>query len=156
MTMTGSSGWKGITSDLTFSPGRRWRTKGSLYVASSTYNCFGLHDGIMSGIGNGVEYYFGQPNELFRTTKVNVSTNNSGTADANTHIYEIDWTSTNAKGYIDDNLWKENTTTIPTVNLKVASGLYGGAGRVQMDWVFLGKFLPPEPTWGSWRAEETN
>jgi hypothetical protein len=75
------------------------------------------------------------------------------------HIFELrrtlDGTDTSSC-FIDDVQAGANTTTnVPTTNLYASMMAYGNTNHVHIDWVLIRYYLPTEPAWGAWGAQET-
>ena len=76
------------------------------------------------------------------------------------HVYQITRYGTTAKLYIDDVLKSTITTNVPTASLGVyftaeVRPNYAITVSHEIDWVFIAKYIDPEPSHGAWYAEET-
>jgi len=78
---------------------------------------------------------------------------------ANLGIYrkfEIRWVTSRAMGIVDDQYSATRTTGIPTIPLYVHTWYQrNGAGTVKVDWLWVGKYIDPEPTISAYGSEET-
>jgi len=96
----------------------------------------------------------------FSCAKAGSYTSVNTNIDYNMNVYEITWTTT-AVHYYKNNVEMTgspytNTAYIPTVDLATWFGSIGGAGyEFKADYVFLRKFVDPEPSHGGWGSEET-
>jgi len=72
------------------------------------------------------------------------------------HIYKVTWRSGESKAYQDDTLLATLTTNVPTVEQVVVfqEGIASGQD-VYVDWVFVRKYVDPEPSHGAWGSEES-
>jgi len=71
------------------------------------------------------------------------------------HIYKSTWISGEAKFYQDDTLKITLTTNVPTIDLVAVfyEGINSGED-VYVDWIFIRKYVDPEPSHGAWGSEE--
>jgi hypothetical protein len=70
------------------------------------------------------------------------------------HIFEIMKNGgSEAKYYLDDALENTDSVYVPDVDLPIIFVKYG-ANDLMINWVFGRKYVSPEPTWGSWGAED--
>lgn len=73
------------------------------------------------------------------------------------HEYQVTWITGEAKSYQDTTLLATHTTNVPSTDLVAAFYEANVAGdNAWIDWVFVRKFVSPEPTWGTWGSEEKN
>jgi hypothetical protein len=76
------------------------------------------------------------------------------TGDLNEHIYEVLWTSTHVLYVTDGATSTDETTHIPDQAMYADLEVDGVNASAKMDWVFLSKYVSPEPSHGSWGSEE--
>jgi len=104
---------------------------------------------------------FGDPKEnefTYQTVKDGTTTSTSGivlSSVTNYHIYKITWKTNESKFYQDNSLKVTHTTNVPEVDMVVV--FYEGETNNQkcfVDWVFVRKYVDPEPSHGSWGSEE--
>jgi hypothetical protein len=77
------------------------------------------------------------------------------TADANWHTDEFLLYGSTLKGYLDDSYGLEATDTEFSANSYLGFR-YGGLAEKYylIDWIFVGKYVSPEPSHGAWGSEE--
>jgi hypothetical protein len=113
-----------------------------------------------STLGNNI-VFFDQIHEYYRTysrkngvdTYTNIATPTVGCY----HVMDILWQNGEVKYYVDDVLNATHTTNVPDVSLAPSFGGYAPnyATRVlSMDWIFMRKYVSPEPAHGDWGQEE--
>jgi len=72
------------------------------------------------------------------------------------HTYKVTWRSGESKAYQDDTLLDTHTTNIPAVDQVVYFNEGSVSGQnVYVDWVFVRKYVSPEPSHGFWGSEES-
>lgn len=71
------------------------------------------------------------------------------------HIYKVTWKAGEGRGYQNDTLKATSTSYVPTTDLHVHFREGNAVGRdAYVDYVFLRKWVDPEPTHGVWGKEE--
>ena len=154
LTCTGAE----ISSDVAFARPLRIRGKARF----NTNNYFGqlvaMHDYV-----SGTKYF----QSIFRHSATPLwrsETNNGGTVDKITltaptigtyYIWEANWITTYVKVYQDNALIANHTLQIPDANLKIRVLSSGNNPELNVDWIFISKFVDPEPSHGAWGSEET-
>lgn len=84
----------------------------------------------------------------------------SGTNDV-WYIYEYDWSyasgaGQSAKYYVDDGTPTTHTTNIPDDAPRIRFLSYSSNPTLNIDWIFISKYVSPEPTHGAWGSEEAS
>jgi hypothetical protein len=73
----------------------------------------------------------------------------------NYHLYTLLWKANSVKLFQDTTLLAEHTTNVPNDDMK--AWFYEAStavGTAYVDWIIIGKYVDPEPTWGAWGSEE--
>ncbi len=100
-------------------------------------------------LGNVVEYQTWSSGVYTNTSNITVTTPTSF------HEYEGTWKSGQSTVYQDGSQIVQHTTNIPTSNMVVAFYEGDTGGTAYIDWVFVTKWVSPEPSNGAWGSEET-
>jgi hypothetical protein len=101
-------------------------------------------------VTNQIQYETWDAGSYTKTTAITVSTFDSY------HVYKITWKAGESKGYQDDVLKVTHTTNVPTVDMVVVFyEAFTADHDLYIDWVFVRKWVDPEPSHGSWGSEET-
>lgn len=107
------------------------------YWQDGNYDCIGLYSKKVSG-----QWIWKDSMQDFRTSYL---------------TYVIKRISGSVKSYQDDVLVAEetNATYLPTINLAVQFAVWDSSVECTqwIKWIFVGKYVSPEPTWGSWGGE---
>jgi len=158
--LEGTSGTRGIIDGNTsFSIGSALRVKAKCSQTDARFNHFCSMR--KSGDWNyrGADTYVGSSNEDIYFLTANEGNTSSTNWTPNTptdwHIYESTWRSGESKVFQDDNLKATLTSNIPTVDQVVV--FYEGNvvnGNIHVDWVFVRKYVSPEPSFSSVGSEE--
>jgi hypothetical protein len=161
--LAGTSGTRGVIDGLvSFSINKALHVKGHANGSISSYNHFcamrasndwNNRAGDMygaSGTADAISYETWSAGNYTQTRNIAVSSL------ASEHIYKITWKAGESKGYQDDVLIVVHTTNVPTVDMVVVFQEGTVAGQdFYVDWVFVRKWVDPEPSHGSWGSEET-
>jgi len=85
-------------------------------------------------------------------------TDNIGADDLSAyHEYQVYWLSGSSKAYQDSSILVTHTTEIPTIDQIVVLHAANAAGyNAWFDWVFVRKYVDPEPTWEAWGEPEAS
>jgi len=72
------------------------------------------------------------------------------------HVYKCLWKSGKGKFYQDESLKATHTTNVPNIDLVPVFYEGSTSGQdVYVDWIFIRKYVDPEPSHGAWGIEET-
>jgi hypothetical protein len=93
----------------------------------------------------------------YETVEANISTMNIITLNDVTiyHLYRAAWKPGESRFYQDDTLKATITTHVPSVDMVTL--FYEGQGTgtyCYVDWIFVSKWVDPEPTHGTWGSQE--
>jgi hypothetical protein len=144
--------WYGIWGKTSMTYGR-WRCKGQLPNINDLSMLGLMADDYYGGYVPSILFYWNTAySAVSYVTSLTYITLTSGTQ--NEAIYEILWKSGEAKFYIDGSLVGTKTDQIPTTAVPAGAQTYYATNHVYMDWVFLSKYVSPEPSHGSWGSEE--
>jgi len=165
ITTPGPNGWRGITTKNTYGPGVRQLINGSLVsgpAGANHNNMFGfakptwvidkqliIYYGVSAGNWCGLQS---------TDNGVDFDSNAISEADSGIHDYEIVWKTAggvSGKGAVDRILKASNSNYIPSLAIVASAGVWCAAAQVIMDWLFVSKYVVPEPLWHSIGTEET-
>jgi hypothetical protein len=161
--LAGTTGTRGlIDGKISFPPNKALHVKGHSNTSTFTYchfcsmrksNDWNNRAGDMYGASataNAISYETWLAGSYTVTRNIAISTPTSE------HIYKVTWKAGQSRGYQDDVLKVTHTTNIPTVDMVVMFQEGSVTGQdFFVDWVFVRKWVDPEPSHGSWGSEET-
>jgi hypothetical protein len=169
--------WQGNTADATVASSIMTHAKnGASYIYAKTtygpavrYRAYGQYTSIGGefriGFDSGdnvndvsIQYHIGYSKFKRVTIKAGAATvaEMATARDNNYHILQAFFISTSScKFQIDDVAVEENTTNIPIVAVPPASVASSGNNTIKIDWVFVSKYVDPEPAHSTWGTEET-
>jgi len=144
--------WRGINSKNTFGPyGIAWRSRKQFQL--NQYNMAGMENASNLADDAMVFFWLTLDREQVRTLNEGTRTTTDIASDDKYHVFEITWKSGECKFYIDDGLVATHTNNIPDEALKIWIECQNA--QQSTDWVLIRKYVDPEPTHGSWGAEES-
>jgi hypothetical protein len=151
---TSSANWYGVISKYSMTYGR-WRSLAQ-QPDTNRYEIFGFSsetDTASSTVD--LVYFYRNPSFYYAATHKHPSSDSSFKYSGLTTMqtYEIDWCSVNATYYMADTLLGNVATNIPAVALNATMNVVA-SGTVKADWVFLAKYVFPEPAHGAWGSLE--
>jgi hypothetical protein len=163
-----SAGYKGIvqnkTTYSTFGGNVRMRWNGSQQYASYRYGIQGLTiDGNPNNGHQCAGFVWSSTNgKYWWTVGPTNYTYTLFASDSNFHKFEVlrlgsgDSPAWNCTFVYDGTTLGSKTTYVPTAGLNVSSTMYPVSGSMwqKMSWVFVGKYVSPEPIPGFWGSEE--
>jgi len=144
-----------ISGDVAYAIGKRFKARSkyaNLYYEEFLSGYYDDSNMIAMGRDDAVPYHYSRTYNAGTHTTLDI-----GDGSGAYHLHEFTWKSGEVKFYRDGTLKATHTTNIPTNNLKPRfHAAAGQTGRqVDIDWVFISKFVSPEPAHGAWGSEET-
>jgi hypothetical protein len=100
----------------------------------------------------GLRYH--DPNYMYLTTNEEASTNTAESKDAGYYTYEVCWVNEEAIFYRNNIFQATHTTNLPDEAIPIRHATDEIGASIYVDWVFVRKFVSPEPVHGSWGEEE--
>ena len=153
-----------LTTVNSFGPAVRYRAYGQVYQVGgpSSEHRFGMLNGVTNTEGAFIWYNSNVTKFKKIAAKSGVSTNTdmAQALDVNWHIFQVLYASSaSCKFQIDANAVEEITTNCPSVAIPICSTVYSNNATEaisKFDWVFISKYVSPEPAHGAWGSEEIN
>ncbi len=159
---TTTTGWKAILGTTSMLYGR-WRSVGQM-PENTKYEELGLaKDSTSWSVGTNTSSFYwttepGTPSYKIYVADATTYSYPSITSTTDVHIFEQLWKSGTIAYYIDGTLKYTETTHVPASTQTAHGAVHSASGTStsKMDWVFLSKYVDPEPSHGAWGSEESS
>jgi PKD repeat protein len=152
-----NSSWSGILGSISTTYGR-WRSLSRL-PNTTLYEVFGFaNEATITSATADLVVLYRNPGFYYAYVHKHPNLDTSFTFTGSTSMltYEIDWVSGNASFYKSDDYLGSDITNVPTIalNAVITAATSTVVATVFSDWVFLSKYVSPEPVHSTWGVLE--